>query len=62
LLTIAVTVVVLALAKLSSGDTSGLSFFIIVLVIACIPAALIYKLGATWSLVLGAIAGLFGLL
>ena len=62
LLTIAVTVVVLAIAQLSSGDTSGLIFFIIVLVIAGIPAVLIYRLGATWSLVLGAIAGLLGLL
>ena len=61
LVTIAVTVAVLAAAQLSSGDASGLIFFIIVLVIACVPAALIYRFGATWSLLLGGIAGLLGL-
>ena len=60
LITIASTMVVLAIVQLASGDTSQLAFIIINVAIALIVAGLIWRFGS-WALVLGAIAGLLGL-
>ena len=60
LITIAATVVVLGIVQLGSGDTSNVVFLIINLGVSLIVAGLIWRSGS-WALVLGAIAGLLGI-
>ena len=61
LVTIALLMVVLGIAQLSSGDTSGVGFLIINIAIVLVVAGLIWQFGS-WALVLGAVAGLLGTL
>ena len=60
LIAIAAAMVVLAIVQIASGDTSNLVFFVINVAIALVVASLIWRFGQ-WALVLGAIAGLLGL-
>ena len=59
LITIVVTMVVLGIVQLASGDTANVGFLIFNITIALIVAGLIWRFGS-WALVLGAIAGLLG--
>ena len=52
--------VALGIVQLASGDGSNLGFLIINIAIVLIVAGLIWRFGS-WALVLGAVAGLVGI-